>query len=282
MYAGRFVTRTLPRCTPYLNHMLSCQKPVMRARLIPMLNTFRYLCAKPPPPPPPSAAGGGSGAGAAVVELPPTGIILKIIKARIAPELGYDDRNMRLGRILSPALSIYKKQLTSVLSILLRMSGFAMTLAVWALGLTGLFSKRSLAEWAEEVKKCECSPNIVSGVKFVMIFPFAYHVVAGTRHLIWHLDMFLTKPAIYATGYAAVLLTFVLAAGMTLLNTGEQTQKDVVDLTEADKKNKKAAAEKQATAEAKEKDEKKAQEKSKAKKQAQAKEAEGKAKEPPK
>ncbi|BFF90226.1 uncharacterized protein DMAD_08789 [Drosophila madeirensis] len=239
MYAARCVTRSLPRCTPHLQQMLH-QKPLVRA------HNFRYLSGKNAGKPPPVAGGAG-----AVVVAPPTGIILKIIKARIMPELGYDDRNMRLGRILSPALTIYKKQLTSVLSILLRMSGFAMTLGVWALGLTGLCSKRHLSEWAEELKKCEMSRNLVSGAKFAMIFPFAYHVVAGTRHLIWQLDMFLTKPAIYATGYAAVVLTFLLAAGMTVLKTGEEIKKDVVDLTEAEKKNK--ADEKKLQAKAKQK-----------------------------
>ncbi|SPP83490.1 succinate dehydrogenase cytochrome b560 subunit, mitochondrial [Drosophila guanche] len=233
MYAARCVTRSLPGCTSYLQQMLR-QKPLVRA------HNFRYLSGKNAGKPPPAAGGA-----AAVAVAPPTGIILKIIKARIMPELGYDDRNMRLGRRLSPALMIYKMQVTSVLSILLRMSGFAMTLGVWAVGLTGLCSKRHLSEWAEELKKCEMSRNLVSGAKFVLIFPFAYHVVAGTRHLIWQLDMFLTKPAIYATGYAAVVLTVLLAAGMTVLKTGEEIKKDVVDLTQAEKKNKEEAKKKE-------------------------------------
>ncbi|XP_033232520.1 uncharacterized protein SdhCL [Drosophila pseudoobscura] len=321
MYAARCVKRALPRFALHVHHILG-QKPLMKTRQMPMFYTFRYLGAKDGGKPPVAAAGGGGGVGkepaapagggggkepaapagggggmqpapdgggAAVVEMTPPAVILKIIKARIVPELSYDDRNMRLGRVMSPALTIYKKQLTSVLSILLRMSGFALTLFVWGLGLTGLFSKRTLAEWAEKVNECDVRRNVVSGMKFVMIFPFVYHVVAGTRHLIWHLDVFLTKPQIYATGYLAVVLTFVLAGGLTMLNVGEEVKKDVVDMTdEKQYKQKKAEekkkAEEEAKAKAKMEAEKKAQEKALAKEQkkAQAKEADGKAKEPPK
>ncbi|XP_034485894.1 uncharacterized protein LOC117790527 [Drosophila innubila] len=151
------------------------------------------------------------------------------IELRIMPALysnmGYDERNMKLGRELSPHLRIYKKQLTSVMSIFLRMSGFVLALGIWIIGVSGLCCDISVDALAEKIEKCEFSRTLFNILKFFVVLPFAYHMVAGTRHLIWYLNVFLSKPQIYATGYVAIALTFLLAGGLTIIRPAENDEK---------------------------------------------------------
>ncbi|XP_034114063.1 uncharacterized protein LOC117574351 [Drosophila albomicans] len=152
----------------------------------------------------------------------PTGpkIELRIIPA-LYPRLGYDEKNMKLGRQLSPHLRIYRKQLTSVMSIFLRISGFILALGIWIIGLSGLCCNLKVDALVEKIEKCEFKRAVFNVVKFCIVLPFAYHMVAGTRHLIWYLNVFLSKPAIYATGYVAIALTLLLAGGLTIVKPGE-------------------------------------------------------------
>lgn len=50
-------------------------------------------------------------------------VTLKVVPAPPADNLGHDERNAKLKRELSPHLTIYKPQLTSMLSITHRFSG---------------------------------------------------------------------------------------------------------------------------------------------------------------
>ena len=55
------------------------------------------------------------------------------------PNEGHEQRNERLGRPQSPHLSIYKPQLTSVLSLMHRGSGIALSAYIWALGIGNFY-----------------------------------------------------------------------------------------------------------------------------------------------
>ncbi|KAH8375041.1 hypothetical protein KR200_011647, partial [Drosophila serrata] len=168
------------------------------------------------------------------VLIPP--VILKIVPARPSPNLSYDDRNMILGRELSPHLSIYKIQVTSLLSICLRMSGFVLAIFVWALGISGLFMEGDMEGFVKKAEDCDC-PGVITASKVMVVAPFAYHTVAATRHMIWFLNMFLTIPEIYATGYVAVALSIALAVGLMVMDV-EQKPKEQVDLSKKPKKGK--------------------------------------------
>ncbi|KAH8406700.1 hypothetical protein KR222_003785, partial [Zaprionus bogoriensis] len=143
-------------------------------------------------------------------------IEMRIIPA-MYPKMGYQEKNERLGRHISPHLSIYKVQLTSALSILLRISGFALGLGIWVVGFCSLFGDIKIEAMVDEIEKCECEKNYFNIAKFCLLLPFSYHIVAGTRHLIWHLNVFLSKPMIYATGYVAIALTFIMAFALSSL-----------------------------------------------------------------
>ncbi|KAH8351313.1 hypothetical protein KR084_003525, partial [Drosophila pseudotakahashii] len=165
-------------------------------------------------------------------------VTLKVIPFRMPPDLPYDDRNMLLGRELSPHLTIYKIQLTSTLSAFLRISGFALAVFVWVLGIGGLCLQGDMEGFVKKVEKCDCH-GLVTMTKVLVVMPFAYHLVAGTRHLIWYLNKFLTIPEIYATGYVAVVLSIALAAGLLAVDVGEKAKEQVVDLSKPLKKGQK-------------------------------------------
>lgn len=137
------------------------------------------------------------------------------------------------GRVLSPHLTIYKIQLTSLLSICLRISGFVLAVFVWALGIAGLCMQGDMDGFVKKAEDCDC-PALLTASKVMVVAPFAYHTVAGTRHLIWYLNKFTTIPEIYATGYVAVVLATALAAGLLIMDVGEKA-KEVVDLSKQPK-----------------------------------------------
>jgi len=118
------------------------------------------------------------------------------------------DKNNR-QRPLSPHLSIYKPQISSVLSIGHRLSGvglfFALAAFCWWFTLW-VFSKF-------EPCYLEIFDNII--VKIILIiasYGFFYHFSTGVRHLVWDTGRWFSIPAINASGIGAVILSIVLTA----------------------------------------------------------------------
>lgn len=116
----------------------------------------------------------------------------------------------RGNRPLSPHLMIYRPQLTSISSILVRITGNAMIVAsvmiVW-----WLFAAATSAEYFA----------LVHGVmtswfgKVVMlgsIWALWYHTLGGVRHLIWDNAIALDIPTAEKLGWAVIIGSFVLTA----------------------------------------------------------------------
>jgi succinate dehydrogenase / fumarate reductase cytochrome b subunit len=126
-------------------------------------------------------------------------------------------------RPLSPHLQIYRPQLTSVLSILHRLTGLALglgaVLLAWWLhalaagpeayaGLLGL-----LGSWLGLV------------VLFGLTFAGFYHLCNGVRHLLWDLGYGLELASVYRSGWAVVagsaaLTVIAFAWGLALAGGG--------------------------------------------------------------
>ncbi len=110
-------------------------------------------------------------------------------------------------RPLSPHLQIYRWQLTSVLSILHRLTGIALCFAL--IGLTGwLFS---LSQGPVFYKKYMDILNswplqVISG--FVIIC-LNFHFFNGIRHLLWDIGYGLDIEKVYVSGKAVLTLTFL-------------------------------------------------------------------------
>ncbi|MEN8237152.1 MAG: succinate dehydrogenase, cytochrome b556 subunit [Pseudomonadota bacterium] len=111
-------------------------------------------------------------------------------------------------RPLSPHLQIYKPQLTSVLSIMHRLTGVflsagAVVFALWIL---------SLAQGPEYFKCMQWFTYHFIGRTFLLAWTFAffYHLCNGIRHLFWDAGYGYELPQVYKSGWAVVLSSFAL------------------------------------------------------------------------
>lgn len=113
-------------------------------------------------------------------------------------------------RPLSPHLQVYKPQLTSLLSIIHRATGVALTAG--ALGL--VWGLLSLALGREEFEYFRACANSMLGklVTAAFVFCLVYHFLNGIRHLGWDTGWGLDLKRAYATGWLLVVLAPVLTA----------------------------------------------------------------------
>ncbi len=111
-------------------------------------------------------------------------------------------------RPLSPHLQVYRWQLTSVLSILHRASGVALTLGaillVWWLV--------AAAEGPEPFARIQAFLGSPLGLALLFLWSVAlfYHLCNGLRHLWWDTGRGLELPAVYAGGWAVLAGTAAL------------------------------------------------------------------------
>ena len=115
-------------------------------------------------------------------------------------------------RPLSPNVQIYRPQLTSVLSVLNRITGIvlslgAVALVVWLLAAAAgpkTFSvvQGTIATWAGQI------------VLFSFTFAFFLHLCGGIRHLVWDTVHGFELRSIYISGWVVVMasVVFTLAA----------------------------------------------------------------------
>ncbi|KAI8421519.1 hypothetical protein MSG28_009562 [Choristoneura fumiferana] len=118
----------------------------------------------------------------------------------------YDVKNARLSRPLSPHLTIYQPQLTSMM-----LTGYATVLGVGA-----LVSPHDVSHYVTMVEGLNLSPVTLILIKAILASPFAYHFVNGLRHLYWDTAKGLSIKEVYSTGYAmlagTLVMTLILAA----------------------------------------------------------------------
>ncbi|XP_011193438.2 succinate dehydrogenase cytochrome b560 subunit, mitochondrial [Zeugodacus cucurbitae] len=152
------------------------------------------------------------------VAAPARQVSLKVVPAAEAIQTEtFDEKNQRLGRELSPHLTIYKPQLTSMLSITHRGTGFALTGYAWALGLGALMSSHDISHYVTIIEGLHLGPATLVALKFVLAFPLAFHSCCGVRHLLWDTGRFLKITEVYLTGYVTLGISFVLSTILACL-----------------------------------------------------------------
>ena len=114
-------------------------------------------------------------------------------------------------RPLSPHLQIYKPQLTSILSITHRLTGFALSLVIIASPLILYFL--TLSQDSHSFVMAIFQNSFVKLVLFFAIFGLSYHLCNGIRHLAWDAGYGLDLDTSYKSGYAVVGTSI----GITLL-----------------------------------------------------------------
>jgi succinate dehydrogenase / fumarate reductase cytochrome b subunit len=116
--------------------------------------------------------------------------------------------SMQVNRPLSPHITIYKPQISSMLSITHRLTGVALVLGSWLLAAWVIFS-------AYGCGKC-ITPLIHSPLGTVLLVAWSaalfYHMLNGIRHLFWDIGYGYSIPAMTRSGFAVVIGTVVLTA----------------------------------------------------------------------
>ena len=113
-------------------------------------------------------------------------------------------------RPLSPHLQVYRPQLTSILSILHRATGFA--LAVGTLFLAWWLIAAALGPDAYAVVEAFYGSWLGTIVLLGFSFSLMYHLCNGIRHLVWDAGRGLDLPSAYGMGWAVVVGSLVLTA----------------------------------------------------------------------
>jgi len=114
-------------------------------------------------------------------------------------------------RPLSPHLQIYRPQLTSVLSITHRLTGFALSLVI--LLSPAILYFLTLSKDFHTLVMTVFQNSFVKLVLFLAIFGLSYHLCNGIRHLAWDAGYGLDLDSSYKSGYAVVAISL----GITLL-----------------------------------------------------------------
>ena len=114
-------------------------------------------------------------------------------------------------RPLSPHLQIYRPQLTSVLSITHRLTGFALSLVI--LLSPAILYFLTLSKDSHTLVMNLFQNGFVKLVLFLAIFGLSYHLCNGIRHLAWDAGYGLDLDSSYKSGYAVVAISL----GITLL-----------------------------------------------------------------
>ncbi len=118
--------------------------------------------------------------------------------------------NMRTKRPLSPHLTIYRPQLTSMSSILVRIAGNAL-LAGFALVVWWLLAAASSPEYfaiADGFVQSWFGQFVILG----SVWALWYHLLGGVRHLIWDQGKMLEIDQAEKLGWAVVFGSVVLTA----------------------------------------------------------------------
>ncbi len=119
----------------------------------------------------------------------------------------------RGNRPLSPHLSIYRPQLTSITSILTRITGNALLVA--ALLIVWWFLAAATSEEYFAVANAVVTSWFGDLVMFLSLWALWYHTLAGMRHLIWDNAMMLEIETAEKLGWCiiggSVVLTILTA-----------------------------------------------------------------------
>lgn len=114
------------------------------------------------------------------------------------------------NRPLSPHLQVYRPQLTSVLSIIHRMSGVflglgAILVVVWVL---------ALASGPEAYARTQSVLSTIPMMILLVGWTFAlyFHTFNGIRHLLWDSGWLLDLKGAYASGWIVLTLTIFMTA----------------------------------------------------------------------
>ncbi len=126
-----------------------------------------------------------------------------------------DGLNNKLAkkRPLSPHLTIYKPQISSVLSIGHRLSGIGLFITLSALiwwFILWVFNNFD-PDYLDIFES-----KIIIGILVLVSYAFFYHLCTGGRHLFWDIGKGFSICSVTVTGWIAVIMSILLTTGFWL------------------------------------------------------------------
>lgn len=113
-------------------------------------------------------------------------------------------------RPLSPHLQVYNPQITSVMSILHRMTG--VILALGSLLLLWILVSLSMGEQSFAATSAFLASPIAKLALMGYTACLMYHLFNGIRHLFWDVGKGFDIPTVYRSGYAVIVLSLLSTA----------------------------------------------------------------------
>ncbi|XP_014211289.1 succinate dehydrogenase cytochrome b560 subunit, mitochondrial [Copidosoma floridanum] len=129
----------------------------------------------------------------------------------------HDEKNMRLKRPLSPHLTIYQVQLTSMLSVSHRATGIILSSYSIILAFGTLFYPGGIPCLIDAIAAWGLPSALLVTGKTLLAYPLTYHYFNGIRHLAWDLGKFLTIKDVYTTGYTVIGISTIAALALALM-----------------------------------------------------------------
>lgn len=144
-------------------------------------------------------------------------VSLRSVPAKPDASTNHDEKNMALGRPMSPHIMIYHFELPANLSISHRITGMMLTGYMAALGVGALVLPHDISYYVDMIESWQLSAPTLIAAKFTIAYPFTYHMINGVRHLFWDTGKFLKMKEVYSTGYAMLGTSVALAAIMAIM-----------------------------------------------------------------
>jgi len=122
----------------------------------------------------------------------------------------------RKERPTSPHLTIYKFPLPAIMSITHRGTGIVLTAAFAAAGIGMLGASHELVYYMSALQS---TGILLPVIKFSLGFPFVYHSLAGTRHMIWDANPtdHLQLEKVHKTGVVIIGASVLIAGALAFL-----------------------------------------------------------------
>tara|TARA_A100001234_G_C12586118_1_gene368347 strand:+ start:666 stop:1046 length:381 start_codon:yes stop_codon:yes gene_type:complete len=120
---------------------------------------------------------------------------------------------MKKNLPISPHLQIYKPQITSILSITHRITGFGLNLALILLSLWIISFGLGSDVYANFVTIFETI--FVKIIVYFIVLGISYHALNGIRHILWDFGLMISNKAALVSGlviiFTSVILSFLIS-----------------------------------------------------------------------
>ena len=116
---------------------------------------------------------------------------------------------MKKNLPISPHLQIYKPQITSLLSITHRITGFGLNLALILLSLWIISFGLGSDVYANFVSIFETI--FVKIVFYFIVLGISYHALNGIRHILWDFGFMISNKAALVSGLVIIITSVILS-----------------------------------------------------------------------